>query len=938
MPSSKHNTKSPNPNHPRNSESSNHLRRSFNGNPFSKPSSLMANPRSSFSHTPANSPIDIQRKSFEYEKENVKDQMLLKPGKIRSPSPAATSKSSKNFMSPTISASFKVAESPRRKILAERNETAHSSDHKIYVRKVTFADPLEQKRLDASIDGNENPFPSFESDDMSSENLSDSDAASLIPSDDLLFENMPVPMNSPLIPQNEIHTFENVSVEPLIPQNEIHTFDNVSVEPLIPQNEIYIESSFENVSREPDFVNLDPTFKLSPPAATPPVSYKHTVVDPLDADPSISAPYDPKTNYLSPRPQFLHYRPKPQIELEDRFIMSASFSDSEVTEDTQSEESLKESEDVSSGETLKQEEDQISEPSPVRTLLPEETVEAKDLPKSRFSLWSKAVALILLLSIAFVSISVINSPGIDHAVFGEFYEAYKLSEISEFARANFDQFSQFSIANYDSLARNLHIWFTKSLYSITELFSDVRGSHNLAQLQYFNLTLLNDYTVVNQYPICGYSENEIGTTNLHAQEQPVASEIAVDENFGDISAEHYEVYEEQLHHDIEMATGFGNALDALESEEVHKGQPATIFESEDQALQLSEIEYLDAKLAQEVGVEGVPDSEEALVEAFKSQSVTLVEPEQALQLVEAAKDENQTPSDAELVHLVDIDDTPESEEAFKPVTLVELEQALQMEENQTPRDVDGDSEYKPNSNSEAAEIHNKEVYGEDSVDTRLAQESDAKLNGKESVADLKHSPVSDSEAAEIHTDDKEVGESASTDAAAIRRNEQLLEASHIPQNMVLYLLLCAGTIIIAGATFNWSRKVKNISRKPNIESEINQITPDKPSGRNAPAEMDDVGESSPSEMVGESCPSEFSSFEKSSSYRVSQLNEATTSIDKKRRNNYRRESLVSSNSMDSPSYGSLTVFEKIPKGRGDDEIVTPVRRSSRIRSLATSPV
>ncbi|KAI5401016.1 hypothetical protein KIW84_065743 [Lathyrus oleraceus] len=300
--------------------------------------------------------------------------MLLKPGKIRSPSPAGTSKSSKNFMSPTISASFKVAESPRRKILAERNETAHSSDHKIHVRKVTFADPLEQKRLDASIDGNENPFPSFESDDMSSENLSDSDAASWIPSDDLLFENMPVPVNSPLIPQNEIHTFENVSVDPLIPQNEI-----------------YIESSFENVSREPDFVNLDPTFKLSPSAATPPVSYTHTVVDPLDADPSIT-PYDPKTNYLSPRPQFLHYRPKPQIELEDRFIMSASFSDSEITEDTQSEESLKEYEDVSSGETLKQEEDQFSEPSPVRTLLPEESVEAKDLPKSRFSLWSKVVA------------------------------------------------------------------------------------------------------------------------------------------------------------------------------------------------------------------------------------------------------------------------------------------------------------------------------------------------------------------------------------------------------------------------------------------------------------------------------------------------------------------------------------------------------------------
>ncbi|KAL5068889.1 hypothetical protein RYX36_019776 [Vicia faba] len=213
------------------------------------------------------------------------------------------------------------------------------------------------------------------------------------------------------------------------------------------------------------------------------------------------------------------------------FIVSSNFLNSEITEDTQSKESLKESEDVSSDETMKQEESLI----------------------------------ILLLSIAFVSISGTNSPGIDHAVFGEFYEAYKLSELSAFARANLDQFSQFSKANYDCLARNLHIWFTKSLSLIPELISDVRGAQQL-----------------------------------------LSSEITADENFGDISAEH-EVYdEEQLHHDIEMATGFDKAFHAPEFEEVHNGRPATIFELEERALQLSEIEHLNAKLAQEVDVEDPP--------------------------------------------------------------------------------------------------------------------------------------------------------------------------------------------------------------------------------------------------------------------------------------------------------------------------------------------
>ena len=48
------------------------------------------------------------RDSFD-DKENGKDQ-ILKPTKVRSP--AVSSKGSKNFMSPTISASCKINESP----------------------------------------------------------------------------------------------------------------------------------------------------------------------------------------------------------------------------------------------------------------------------------------------------------------------------------------------------------------------------------------------------------------------------------------------------------------------------------------------------------------------------------------------------------------------------------------------------------------------------------------------------------------------------------------------------------------------------------------------------------------------------------------------------------------------------------------------------------
>ena len=89
-------------------------------------------------------------------------------------------------------------------------------------------------------------------------------------------------------------------------------------------------------------------------------------------------------------------------------------------------------------------------------------------------------------------------------------------------------------------------------------------------------------------------------------------------------------------------------------------------------------------------------------------------------------------------------------------------------------------------------------------------------------------------------DDQVVGISAGTNAA-IKGNEHLIEATHIPQNMVLYLLLCAGTVFIAGATFNRSRKVKSRSKKftsslekPKIGSEDKKFSQDKPYMRNVP--------------------------------------------------------------------------------------------------------
>lgn len=142
--------------------------------------------------------------------------------------------------------------------------------------------------------------------------------------------------------------------------------------------------------------------------------------------------------------------------------------------------------------------------------------------------------------------------------------------------------------------------------------------------------------------------------------------------------------------------------------------------------------------------------------------------------------------------------------------------------------------------------------------------------------------------------------------------------------------------------------------------------PGNPASRNWQTEADDM-------MLGESCPSEMSSFKSSSHGKGLKVSSEAQSQERKSRRNYRRESLASSDiSLSSYSYGSFITYEKLHskhvsvfamiritylqfqqlencflcvllllfwflKGHGDDEVVTPVRRSSRIRKQVTSP-
>ncbi|TKV92102.1 hypothetical protein SEVIR_9G141600v4 [Setaria viridis] len=112
-------------------------------------------------------------------------------------------------------------------------------------------------------------------------------------------------------------------------------------------------------------LSLDGVPAPPPPAAAPVASHaaRHSfggdeeVGNPAcknrqDAGSAAAAPYDPKTNYLSPRPRFLRYKPNPRVEmyrhssggsvrrLEDRFASESSSTEEDVSEEEQEQTTL----------------------------------------------------------------------------------------------------------------------------------------------------------------------------------------------------------------------------------------------------------------------------------------------------------------------------------------------------------------------------------------------------------------------------------------------------------------------------------------------------------------------------------------------------------------------------------------------------------------------
>ncbi|KAJ9705361.1 hypothetical protein PVL29_003415 [Vitis rotundifolia] len=908
----------------RNSEINNTLRRSFSGNPFSKPS-IVANPRGFNPVTPANSPSDFPRRHsigkeggvppHQYEKENEKDQNA-KPVRIRSP---AVSKGTKNFMSPTISAASKIAVSPKKKVLLERNELVRTS-------LSSFSDgksPLGPVNLQEVVEDSDSKSASSDSTMVDPGKRKECPVASS-PSkaskgDEVL--DFPVPLKS-----------KNDS-----------------------------ESLSETITMGSDCVGIDVCSKTRPspsPSST-------SILAPLDADPSLPPcdpslpsydpkstytdpslpPYDPKTNYLSPRPQFLLYKPNPRIQkllkkeqevglrgckrLEDSFIFE-SLSDTETPEDTQSEDSSSveleegQNEEVEESEAAlaetAQEEPNVSEPNPIDIRTSNgRAFEAKGVSKSYSSFRLKPIFVLLLLLVGCLCIPITDSPFIssviDSSVGKEssFTKLYEPAELAEFARTNFD-----------GMTRNFRLWSASTVSYFSKMIPIVKESKELSFLRFGNFTDSQVDLVGGAYLV---KENQ---QNLQWPMKELEVGIVQMKEQGNLVTEAYEEVEEASQVNPEF-------------EEAKLTLQAEVIEADNSELEQIQEEY---HVASRTEFEQASQGKTELEETNLSLQAEVVEPHNS--------EVQQTEEESSVAFHIDHEAQsiiPEKEQE------VQVSQVSEIKPEKVPEAEKLQGENKLVSH---AEVEVQQIEEESSVASHVGPEAQSIIAENEQEVQVSQASEIKTEvpqAEKLHGENKLIShtevessgavfEPESSESEAWTANSQsfkelylsLKEKSSAVNVLGISLLIL---ILTVTAAFIFLKQQKPPTPSPAaipmdqllakklvpIPTASVENTHQGLSSRNWPTEVD---------MVGESCPSEMSSFQRSTSYGkrgskgasfTSEYSMGSPSYSQKGskgaseaqsqerglRKSNKRESLASSSeySTGSPSYGSFTTYEKI---------------------------
>ncbi|XP_024008703.1 uncharacterized protein LOC18993230 [Eutrema salsugineum] len=854
---------------PRNSETGDLMRRSFRANPFPADLSL----RNSTGR-------EISRVEFgDKENQNDKDQ---------NSNAFKTPKGAKNFMSPTISAVSKINPSPRKKILSDKNDVSRSFDktHHHQVRSsVSFSDVV-----------------SFIGEDTDQEQICVDEKKQLY--------------------EEESHDITHVT-----------DFDE----------------NHGNKSNG-DFDDSSPL----PPS----LPYTFPVLGSHEVDSSV-APYDPKKNYLSPRPQFLHYRPNPRIEhhfdeckqLEELFNSESSSSESDLSaEDSQLEEEVASQEVVvaveEEAEVIQDKNDtehsEAVESDEEVLVVSEGTEEEETHQISKQSLFktSKLLGWILVLGVSYlllVSPVTLTQPNISQA--SHFLKFHIPVEITKSATESFEQ-----------LSVKLRMWAESSFVYMDKLISSLREKEGYGPFQYHNLTdILVDTRL--SYTAFETPRGEITVAGLLVDGQKWSLEMDMEEDNG-------------VHQELEEPENSGEIdLEYVDEEDGND------FEQESEGGEVNSIvcesdKQTEFKMDTDTDINGGEGYSESLSEDEESgdQEADGIEGKKEYEEIDQKNLEEVHESETRSAQ----NDVKNIESEITMATDTEMNggkrysESLSEEEESGGQETDGfegQREYEANdqNNMEAADsdahqlddVESAAISGHQQIDNEVANPETG--SEEEGIMEIAESSDVSAEVSDVDGGNLEEESSIGDEVVNTADWKEILLSN---QKKVVVLFSTVMVLLAAASGFLLAKKkakpvmMLHEDGEPRTISDAKEVNFEQVPVENLIKERlpslnfqeeEDVDDDREREVS--SFPSEMSfSFHKNKS-----LHSCNNRDDLKeyqsgggRKSNDSGESTASSASeysIGSVSYGSFTTYEKIQKRSGrKEEMVTPVRRSSRIRN------
>lgn len=650
----------------------------------------------------------------------------------------------------------------------------------------------------------------------------------------------------------------------------------------------------------------DSSFDVSPLTASVPFTFPAFEANEVDAS---VTPYDPKKNYLSPRPQFLHYSPNPRIEcklLEELFTSESSSSETdmsakesqheeevvspesveEVAEESQQVEELVLSVEEEGEVTLEESDDEehleaVESEEKEEVEVGESTEETRQLSKQSCFKTSKLLGWMLVLGLAYtllVSSVTLTLPNISQD--SHVFKFHIPPEIAKSARESFEQFSE-----------KLGLWAGSSLVYMGKLISSLREEQGYGPFQFHNLTGVLEETRLSD-----------------AVFQPTSGEISVAGSLVDSLDLSFET-------DTEEESGVTQEPEELESsgeinlEDVYE-EDSNELEQESEGGEFTLATVTEVNVG-EVYSESLSEEEE---EESGGQATDGVEEQREYEKNEVHEHETTSAQNDEKM-------MEESESNAHHLDDVE------------PAAISGHQQ------EDTSALANSDSVPEEGG---IGETGEASLDVSAETSDVDGNDLEE---------ESGIGEEVSVNA------EDWKEILLNNQKKVMVLVSTVMVMLAAIAAFLLANKkakpvmqedsepttVSDAAKEVNVEhAPVENLIKERFSSLNfQEEEEEEVNDDMKREEVSSSFPSEMSfSFHKDKSLRSCSNRDELKEYQSGggRKSNDSGESMASSASEysigGSVSYGSFTTYEKIQKrsGRKEEEMVTPVRRSSRIRN------